>query len=111
MNVQEMKERKSVITLYLPNSTLDEIDGIIARHRKRLNKQQVLRQIIDTGMYVEKRLGTVESWTSQDMENLKENLESGELVDWVAALDARKFETFANIFEDERKARTKSISK
>ena len=50
-------------------------------------------------------MGLVETWTSDDMQAIREQIETGQLVDWVAHLDLKKFENIMHIFDDERKAR------
>ena len=88
----------------LPIRSIKKIDDIAYRHRIK-SRSNVIRQLIDVGLFIESKMGLVETWTSEDIKAIKEQIETGQLVDWVAELDHKKFENLMHIFDDETKAR------
>ena len=92
------------VGLNLPIKSLKKIDEMAYRRRIK-SRSNVIRQLIEVGIFIESKMGTVETWTSEDMQAIKEQIETGQLVDWVAHLDLKKFENIMHIFDDERKAR------
>ena len=95
---------KAVVSLNLPMQLLGKIDELTTR-RGMKNRSDVIRQLLDVGIFIEGKMGLVETWTSQDMETIREQIETGQLVDWVAHLYLKKFENIMHNFDDERKAR------
>jgi Arc/MetJ-type ribon-helix-helix transcriptional regulator len=92
------------VGLTLPMKTVDKITDLAYRHRIK-SRSDVIRQLIDVGLFIESKMGLVETWTSEDMQAIKEQIESGQLVDWVAQLDHKKFQNIMHIFDDETKTR------
>jgi metal-responsive CopG/Arc/MetJ family transcriptional regulator len=94
---------KVTVSLNLPIKLLEKVDEMTLKRRK--NRSHIIKQLLEVGLFVEEKVGLVETWSSQDIEDIKEQIESGELVDWVAKLDLQKFTTLMHIFTDETKAR------
>lgn len=98
------RDYKVVVSLNLPIKLLGKIDEMASRHRMK-NRSEVIKQLLEVGIFIESKMGTVETWTSEDMQAIKEQIETGQLVDWVGELEHKKFENIMHIFDDERKAR------
>ena len=95
---------KVVVSLNLPVQLLGKIDELASRHRLK-NRSAVIKQLLEVAIFIEGKMGLVETWTSEDIEAIKEQLETGQLVDWVAHLDHKKFETLMHVFKEETKTR------
>lgn len=95
---------KAVISLNLPIKLLEKIDELTYKHRSK-NRSSIVKQLIEVGLFVEQKVGLVETWSSKDIEEIKQQIESGDLVDWVSSLELDKFSTLMHIFTDEKKAR------
>jgi metal-responsive CopG/Arc/MetJ family transcriptional regulator len=98
------QDYKVVISLSLPVQLLGKIDELASRHRLK-SRSAVIKQLLEVAIFIESKMGLVETWKSEDVESIKEQVESGQLVDWVAQLDHKKFETLMHVFQDETKAR------
>lgn len=95
---------KTVISLNIPIALLDKVDELC--HKRRIgSRSQVIKQLLECGLYVENKIGTVETWSSEDMEEIRKQFESGTMVDWLKELDFKTFSTFMHVFDDEKKSR------
>ena len=92
-----------VLSMNIPIRQLEKIDEVSQKHR--VNRSETIRQLLDVGLFVESKMGLVESWTSDDIANVKEQFEQGQFVDWLKHMDHKKFQTMMHVFDDERKAR------
>jgi len=97
------QQYKAVISLSLPANLLHEVDELTVRLKKP--RSNVVRQLIDVGLFIERKMGLVETWKSEDIEEIKREYQTGQLVDWIAQLELRDFSALMHIFEDEKKAR------
>jgi hypothetical protein len=101
---------KTDISMRVPIGFLQKIDEFQERYKQK-NRSAALVQLLEIGLFIESKLGLSETWTSQDMQEIKEQLETGQLVDWVAKMDHKRFNTLMNIFREEDKARHKPQGK
>lgn len=91
----------------LPTRTVDKLRDFQRRYRLK-TRTQAMQQLLDIGFFVESKLGLVNSITNEELEEIKEQIESRQIVDYVAHLDLRQFNLLMNIFKDEETARFKS---
>lgn len=99
-----VQEYKQFVGLNIPIRILGKIDELAQRNRLK-GRGDAIRQLIDIGLYIESKMGLVETWNSEELENIKSQYKNGQLVDWVAGLNRGEFNTLMHIFEDEKKAR------
>lgn len=88
----------------LPTRTVDKLRDFQRRYRMK-TRTQAMQQLLDIGFFVESKLGLVSSVTNEELEEIKGQIESRQIVDYVANLDLRQFNLLMNIFKDEEQAR------
>jgi hypothetical protein len=101
-----MQEYKVFTGVNLPISLLERIKDFQKRYRIK-EKTEAMQQLLQTALYVESKLGLVDSISSDELTNIKEQLETGQLVDYFARMNQQKFSLLVNILKDEEKTRNK----
>ena len=95
----------TTISLVIPINLLKRIEDFGKRNKTK--RSDAIRQLLETALVIEQKVGMVETWSSQDLEDIREQLESGQLVDWVSELPRDRFNTIIHILTDEEKRRGK----
>jgi hypothetical protein len=101
-----MQEYKVFTGVNLPISLLERIKDFQKRYRIK-EKTGAMQQLLETALYVESKLGLVNSISSEELINIKEQLETGQLVDYFARMNQQKFSLLVNILKDEEKIRNR----
>ena len=101
-----MQEYKVFTGVNLPISLLERIKDFQKRYRIK-EKSEAIQQLLNTALFIESKLGLVDSISSDELTNIKEQLETGQLVDYFARMELKKFNILVNILRDEEKARKK----
>lgn len=99
-----MQEYKVFTGINLPISLLEKVGRFKERYRIK-SKGEAVEQLLETALYIESKLGLVNSISSEELEHIKEQLETGQLVDYFAHMEQRKFSLLMNIVTAEDKAR------
>ena len=63
---------KTDISMRIPVGFLQRIDEFQERYKQR-NRSAALVQLLEIGLFIESKLGLSETWTSHDMEEIKEH--------------------------------------
>jgi hypothetical protein len=100
-----MKEYKSFIGMNLPISTIEKVNNFQERY-KVPNRGEAIKQLVDLALFVESKTGLVDSISNEELETIKEQIEKGQIVDYFAHMDKRKFSVLVSILRDEEKARS-----
>ena len=95
---------KSVVGLYLPIEKIEKVEDFRKRYKTK-TRSAAIEEILDLGLFVESKLGLVESIPNEDLETLREQIESGQIVDYVSRMDLNKFRILVDIMKTEEKAR------
>lgn len=101
-----MQEYKTFTGVNLPISLLERIKDFQKRYRIK-EKSEAIQQLLNTALFIESKLGLVNSISSDELANIKEQLETGQLVDYFAHMELKKFNILVDILRDEEKARKK----
>jgi hypothetical protein len=99
-----MKEYSTFVGLNLPISFVEKVEGFRKRYKIK-TKTDSFQQLIDLALTVESKIGYVESISSEDLKTIKEQIENGQIVDYVMNMEDKKFQLLVNIIEEEDKAR------
>jgi hypothetical protein len=101
-----MQEYKVFTGVNLPISLLERIKDFQKRYGIK-EKTEAVQQLLNTALFIESKLGLVDSISSEELGNIKEQLETGQLVDYFAHMNQQKFSILINILKDEEKIRNK----
>lgn len=78
--------------------------------QKRYNiadRSKAIAQLIDAALVLESKMGMAETWTQKDVQEMKQQLETGQMVDWLAQMPWEKFNIIANIVKSEQEIRAR----
>jgi hypothetical protein len=100
-----LRKYKIPISVKLPIYVVEQIEGFRARHQLR-DRSSAISQLIETALYVERKMGLAENWTADDVQEIKKQFETGEMVDWVASLSRDQFNAMYNVLKTENDIRS-----
>lgn len=100
-------EYKTTLSLSIPTSYMDRIRDFQQRYRIK-QKNWAVMQLLDLGLFVESKLGLVQSIKNEELEELKEQIENGQIIDYVEKMDLSRFRVLVDIMKQEEQARFKS---
>jgi hypothetical protein len=102
----ELANFKTTIALRVSYPELQRILEFKKRY-KISSRSDAIVELVKLGLFVEGKIGLAETWNSKDIEEIREQLEMGQLVDFMAQMSLDKFSAIANIVRTEYEARYK----
>ncbi len=101
---EDIRNIKTMITFAAPIIYVGRIADF-KRRWKLKSRSEVIRQLIDTALFLEKKIAVAETWTSKDLQEIREQLEHGQLVEYFAHMDNKLFHAILEVARNELKIR------
>jgi hypothetical protein len=99
-----VRSYRTPLTITLDIPTLERVDDIAARRHIR-SRVEAIRQLIEMALYIESKIGLVEQVSSDELQGIREQIETGQIVDYFAHMELSRFTILANIISEELKNR------